>query len=82
MADVHVFPAHRRVGLIRRNAALLATYSPEGAARALAAMLRQQRAYLARIGADDALADDQIASLEAAIHAEVTRVSGGQRQWR
>ncbi len=68
------FPAVRRVGHISKLAHLLASYSPEGAQRALAARLNTQYAAMLRRGISPEAAECELRALERAIRARLWAV--------
>jgi Family of unknown function (DUF6074) len=74
MAEIVAFPLTRRIGSIRRMARMMASYSPEGAERALATPLRQQYEALLRRGIAPEVAVREVRSFEAAIRAQRWRL--------
>jgi Family of unknown function (DUF6074) len=71
--EVVPFPAARRVGSIRRMAHMLASYSAEGAERAITAPLQQQYAAMVRKGIAPEVAKREVRSFEAAVRAQLWR---------
>jgi hypothetical protein len=74
MAEIVAFPLTRRIGSIRRLARMMASYSREGAERALATPLRQQYEALIRRGIAPDLAAREVRSFELAIRTQLWRL--------
>lgn len=68
-AEVILFPASRRVGFVKRQAAAVARYSIAGQERTIASALERQAAAFERLGADAADIESHIAELRIAIEA-------------
>ena len=65
------FPAVRRVGLIRKLARLMASYSPEGGERALYARLNVQYNAMVSRGLSPELIERELRALELAVRAKL-----------
>jgi hypothetical protein len=65
------FPAVRRVGLIRKLARLMASYSPDGGERALYARLNIQYNAMVSRGMPPDVVERELRSLELAIRTEL-----------
>jgi Family of unknown function (DUF6074) len=70
-AEVLPFPATRRVGFIRKMAAVLATYSREGAEKTLAVRLDTARSVMLRKGIAPDVVEREVRALELAIRARL-----------
>jgi hypothetical protein len=68
------FPAVRRVGLIRKLARLMASYSVEGGERALSARLNAQYIAMLRRGVRPRVIKRELEALERAIRIELTTI--------
>jgi DNA-binding transcriptional regulator YdaS (Cro superfamily) len=76
-AETIPFPAARRVGLIRKMARLLATYSPDAAERTLRARLDAAKAVMLRRGISPEVAAREVRSLELAIRSRLWSIVRG-----
>jgi hypothetical protein len=65
------FPAVRRVGLIRKLAKLMASYSPDGGERALYARLNIQHTAMVRRGMPPDVVERELRVLECAVRTEL-----------
>jgi uncharacterized protein DUF6074 len=70
-AEIVPFPAARRIGFIRSVAALMLSYRPEAAERALNARLDATRTAMLRRGLSPEVAKREIRALELAIRARL-----------
>jgi hypothetical protein len=73
MAEMLVFPLHRRVGFIRKHAAFFLSHHPAAGEKSLQAQLDIQRSTLLRRGIEPELVELEITQLEGAIRAEAWR---------